>query len=95
VDLTLAAEHRRGHGAMYEALNHGSMHVPRLRQVLAGLPMPRAADGRLVLGSTSAIGCALTRQRHPLRRGDHIGLARGSVASSAKLQECPHRIVPA
>lgn len=49
VDLTRVAEHRRGHGAMYEALNHGSMDVPRLRQVLAGLPMPRAADGRLVL----------------------------------------------
>lgn len=34
---------------MYEALNCGSVDVPRLRQVLAGLPMPRAADGRLVL----------------------------------------------
>lgn len=49
VDLTLEAEHRRGHGAMYEALNHGNVDVPRLRQVLAGVPMPRAADGRLVL----------------------------------------------
>jgi hypothetical protein len=49
VDLKLVAEHRRGHGAMYEALNHGNLDVPRLRQVLAGLPMPRAADGRLVL----------------------------------------------
>ncbi|GAB2798888.1 hypothetical protein GCM10027091_33340 [Streptomyces daliensis] len=49
VDLTLVAEHRRGHGAMYDALNHGSVDVPRLRQVLAGLPMPEAADGRLVL----------------------------------------------
>ncbi|KPI23497.1 hypothetical protein OV320_0444 [Actinobacteria bacterium OV320] len=49
VDLTLVAEHRRGHGAMYEALNHGNVDVPRLRQVLAGLPMPRAADGRLLL----------------------------------------------
>jgi hypothetical protein len=49
VDLTLVAEHRRGHGAMYEALNCGSVDVPRLRQVLAGLPMPQAADGRLVL----------------------------------------------
>jgi hypothetical protein len=49
VDLTLVAEHRRGHGAMYEALNSGNVDVPRLRQVLAGLPMPRAADGRLVL----------------------------------------------
>ncbi len=48
VDLTLVAEHRRGHGAMYEALNSGKVDAPRLRQVLAGLPMPRAADGRLV-----------------------------------------------
>jgi hypothetical protein len=49
VDLTLVAEHRRGHGAMYGALNCGNVDVPRLRQVLAGLPMPQAADGRLVL----------------------------------------------
>ncbi|GHI02874.1 hypothetical protein Scel_11950 [Streptomyces cellostaticus] len=48
VDLTLVAEHRRGHGAMYEALNHGNVDVPPLRQ-LAGLPMPQSADGRLVL----------------------------------------------
>lgn len=43
------AEHRRGHGAMYETLTHGSVDVPGLRQVLAGLPMPRTADGRLLL----------------------------------------------
>lgn len=49
VDLTLTAEHRRGHGAMYDALNCGNVDVPRLRQVLAGLPQPEAADGRLVL----------------------------------------------
>ncbi|MFF4934885.1 NF041680 family putative transposase [Streptomyces griseofuscus] len=49
VDFTLTAEHRRGHGAMYEALNGGNVDVPRLRQVLAGLPQPEAADGRLVL----------------------------------------------
>ncbi len=49
VDLTLVADRRRGHGAMYDALNNGNIDVPRLRQVLAGLPMPQAADGRLVL----------------------------------------------
>jgi hypothetical protein len=48
VDLALVAEHRRGHGAMYDALNGGNIDVPRLRLVLAGLPMPQAADGRLV-----------------------------------------------
>lgn len=49
VDLTLVAEHRSGHGAMYDALSSGNVDAPRLRQVLAGLPMPQAADGRLVL----------------------------------------------
>jgi hypothetical protein len=47
--LSLAAEHRRGHGALYDAVNHGRIAVSRLRRVLAGLPLPRAADGRLVL----------------------------------------------
>jgi len=49
VGLSLAPEHRRGHGALYDAVNHGRIGVSRLRRVLAGLPLPRAADGRLVL----------------------------------------------
>jgi len=47
--LSLAPEHRRGHGALYDGVNHGRISVTRLRRVLAGLPLPRAADGRLVL----------------------------------------------
>ncbi|MFF3330502.1 NF041680 family putative transposase [Streptomyces sp. NPDC002888] len=49
VDLTLLAEHRRGHGALYDALNCGRIDVDRLRKALAMLPQPKAADGRLVL----------------------------------------------
>ncbi|MGI5135143.1 NF041680 family putative transposase [Streptomyces sp. CA-106110] len=49
VDLTLVAEHQRGHGAMYDALNCGRLQVERLRRSLASLPLPRAADGRIVL----------------------------------------------
>ncbi|GAA1587937.1 hypothetical protein GCM10009678_82980 [Actinomadura kijaniata] len=49
VDLTLAPEHRRGHGALYAGLNQGCVDVARLRRSLAALPLPRAADGRLVL----------------------------------------------
>jgi DDE superfamily endonuclease len=49
--LSLAAEHRRGHGALYDAVNHGRIEVARLRRSLAGLPLPRAADGRLVLAA--------------------------------------------
>ena len=50
VELTLVAEHRRGHGAMYDALNRGP---GRARSGCVGrwhrLPLPRAADGRIVL----------------------------------------------
>jgi hypothetical protein len=49
VGLTLVAEHRRGHGAMYDALNQGEVEPQRLRRALACLPLPRAADGRIVL----------------------------------------------
>jgi len=47
--LSLVAEHRRGHGAVYDAVNHGRISIARLRRSLAGLPLPRAADGRLML----------------------------------------------
>ncbi|MFC9976719.1 NF041680 family putative transposase [Spirillospora sp. NPDC127200] len=49
VDLTLAPEHRRGHGALYAGLNQGHIDVASLRRSLAALPLPRTADGRLVL----------------------------------------------
>jgi hypothetical protein len=49
VELSLVAEHRRGHGAMYDALAQGGVHPDRLRRSLASLPLPRAADGRIVL----------------------------------------------
>jgi hypothetical protein len=51
VGLSLAPEHRRGHGALYDAVNQGVIGIARLRRSLAGLPLPRAADGRLVLAA--------------------------------------------
>jgi hypothetical protein len=47
--LSLAPEHRRGHGALYDAVSHGRIDIGRLRRSLAGLPLPRSADGRLML----------------------------------------------
>lgn len=47
--VDLAPEHRRGHGSLYAGLNRGGIDVGRLRQALAGVPLPRAAGGRLVL----------------------------------------------
>ncbi|MGO9669443.1 MAG: transposase [Streptosporangiaceae bacterium] len=49
VGLSLAPEHRRGHGALYDAVNHGRIEIGRLRRAVAGLPLPRAAGGRLML----------------------------------------------
>ena len=49
VELSLAVEHRRGHGALYAALNAGWLEPTRFRRLLASLPLPRAAGGRIVL----------------------------------------------
>jgi hypothetical protein len=39
--LSLVAEHRRGHGALYDAVNRGRVEIARLRRSLAALPLPR------------------------------------------------------
>ena len=49
VGLCLAPEHRRGHGALYDAVNVGQVDVERLRWVLARLPLSRMFGGRIVL----------------------------------------------
>lgn len=49
VDLTLAPEYRRGHGALYTGINHGQIDVARLRRALTSIPLPRVGDGRPVL----------------------------------------------
>ena len=48
VELSLLAEHRRGHGAMYDALNAGRVEPQRLRRTVASLPLP-TVGGRIVL----------------------------------------------
>jgi DDE superfamily endonuclease len=47
--LSLAPEHRRGHGALYDAVNAGRVDVARLRRSLAALPLPAWPDGRIRL----------------------------------------------
>ncbi len=48
-ELSLTAEHRRGHGALYDALACGQIDVGRLRLSLTALPLPRDSDGRITL----------------------------------------------
>ena len=48
-ELSLEPECRRGHGALYDAVNAGQVQVARLRRALAALPLPRWDDGRIRL----------------------------------------------
>jgi DDE superfamily endonuclease len=49
VGLSLVPEHRRGHRALYDALNAGQADVARLRWSLVALPLPCWGDGRIRL----------------------------------------------
>jgi len=48
VELSLLAEHQRGYGSLYGALNHGRLDTNVLRDLLVSLPLP-GFDGRIVL----------------------------------------------
>ena len=50
VELSLAAEHRRGYGSLYDSLNQGRVDIARFRNVVARQQIPRCDDGRIVLG---------------------------------------------
>jgi DDE superfamily endonuclease len=47
--LSLEPEHRRGHGAAYDAVSAGRVEIARLRWSLAALPLPAWPDGRIRL----------------------------------------------
>jgi hypothetical protein len=49
VETSLAGEYRRGHGSLYAALNRGRIEIASLRRALTSVPVPRAADGRVML----------------------------------------------
>lgn len=49
VGLSLAPEHRRGHGALYDGINHGRVDIARLRNLVATQRLPKTADGRIML----------------------------------------------
>jgi hypothetical protein len=61
-ELSLVGEHRRGHGGLYAGLAHGRLDLDRLRCAVLGGPLPRAADGRLVLAVD--ITCWLRPEAH-------------------------------
>ena len=50
-ELSLEPECRRGHGAVYNAVNCGEVQFARLRRALAGVPLPAWDDGRIRLAA--------------------------------------------
>jgi hypothetical protein len=70
--LSLVPGHRRGHGALYDGVSHGQVSIARLRRVLAGLPLPRAADGRLMLAVDVSSWLRPDAATSPDRRFCHV-----------------------
>jgi DDE superfamily endonuclease len=78
--MSLAPEHRHGHGALYDAVGDGPIEVARLQRSLAGLPSPRAADGRLVLAADVSNWLRRGAATGPGRLFCHVyGRARGQA----------------
>jgi len=74
-ELSLEPECRRGHGAVYDAVNCGQVQIGRLRRALAGLPLPAWPDGRIRLAADVSTGCGRTRR--PARSGCSATAMRG------------------
>jgi len=72
VGLCLAPEHRRGHGALYDAVNVGRVDVERLRRVLAGLALPRMFGGRIVLAVDATAWLRPDAETSPERLFCHV-----------------------
>jgi hypothetical protein len=49
VELSLATEHRRGHGTLYDGLNQGRIDIDRFRNVVARQSIPRGEASRIML----------------------------------------------
>jgi hypothetical protein len=61
-ELSLVGEHHRGHGGLYAGLAHGRLDIDQLHRAVIAAPLPRAADGRLVLAVD--ITCWLRPEAH-------------------------------
>jgi DDE superfamily endonuclease len=72
VGLCLAPEHRRGHGALYDAVNVGQVDLERSRRVLAGLPLPRMFGGPIVLAVDATPWPRPDAQTRPKRLFCHV-----------------------
>jgi hypothetical protein len=95
VGLCLAPEHRRGHGALYDALNCGSVDAQRLRGQLTRLPLPRMFGGRIVLAVDATPWLRPDAGTCPDRLFCHVyGRGRGRTADQ-RIPGWPYQLVVA
>jgi hypothetical protein len=94
VGLCLAPEHRRGHGALYDALNCGTLDADRLRTELAGLPLPRMFGGRIVLAVDATPWLRPDAETCPDRLFCHV-YGRGRRGAKQRIPGWPYQLVVA
>ena len=72
--LCPAPEHRRGHGALYDALSCRMVDAERLRAELTDSPLPRMFGGRIALPSMAPAGCARRTREPPEHAAEFVGV---------------------
>jgi hypothetical protein len=85
--LSLAPEHRRGHGALYDAVNHGQISIGRLRRSLAGLPARCQQCAATVCRHSDAGNCAPWLSGHPRPRGPAVTVKAQPQQPSLKIAQ--------
>lgn len=95
VDLSLAPEHRRGHGALYDGINCGELDAERLRGQLVQQPVPRMFNGRIVLAVDVSPWLRPDAKTCPDRMFCHVyGRGRGRSADQ-RIPGWPYQVVAA
>ena len=93
VELTLVAEHRRGHGAMYDALNAGRVETARLRRALASLPLPDRGWADRAGGGCQPV--AAPGRRRPARSGCSATSTAAAKGNAQMIPGWPYSFVAA
>ncbi|GAV43641.1 NF041680 family putative transposase [Streptomyces acidiscabies] len=93
VELALEPEFQRGHGALYDAVNAGWMEFTRLRHLLATTPVPKSAEGRIVLAVDVTAWLHPAADTSPERRFCHV--SGYGTASGANIPGWPYSFLAA
>jgi hypothetical protein len=70
--LSLVPGHRRGHGAVYDALNAGAVDIGRLRWAVGAVPLPAWPDGRIRLAADVSAWLRPEARTSPERMFCHV-----------------------